>query len=234
MNLFGNQRKVYSTQEQITAIEQNIRTAMDFISKRTRMMGYDPRGSKLFGLTSASFVTRGAGIVNATSLYFTCDRGSLSGAGMGNGTLENVIGERYAFYLSGTDLMLGDINPDTGALLNQGIVLANNVDLFNITYFYSNGIDSTGKDKLPATNDDFLPSGGNIDTGSDLDDVRRIIVTIRGRSAVSDPDYTSPIDRTGFRAATYSSSISPRNLHSVLVKSPEGALLSGIVWGNFD
>ncbi|MBC8431286.1 MAG: prepilin-type N-terminal cleavage/methylation domain-containing protein [Desulfobacterales bacterium] len=47
---FISQRKTYAVQEQITAMTQDARAAMDMISRELRMAGYDPTGAGIVGI----------------------------------------------------------------------------------------------------------------------------------------------------------------------------------------
>jgi len=216
MNLFNNQRKVYSVQEQVSDMEQNVRSSMDFIIARVRMMGYDPSASNNFGLTNNTFLNSSTAITDAVTLSFTRDVGDPppNGASPANGVLDNNVNERFSFYLSGTDLMLGNIDIGTGSV-NGGTVLASNIDLFNITYTYGDETTSLGLDGIAATADDILPNDLSANIG--LNDVKSITIAIRGRTSAADPNYTNPIDGTGFRKTTHLSTVTPRNLDSVLL-----------------
>lgn len=47
------QQKVYTAQNQVTEMQQNIRAAIDFITREIRMAGYDPTGNAGAGITAA-------------------------------------------------------------------------------------------------------------------------------------------------------------------------------------
>lgn len=47
---FISQRKTYAVQEQITAMTQDARAALDMISREVRMAGYDPTGASIVGI----------------------------------------------------------------------------------------------------------------------------------------------------------------------------------------
>jgi len=47
---FISQRKTYAVQEQITAMTQDARAALDMISREVRMAGYDPTGAGIVGI----------------------------------------------------------------------------------------------------------------------------------------------------------------------------------------
>jgi len=215
MNLFNNQRRVYSVQEQVSEMDQNVRSSMDFIVSKIRMTGYDPTASNNFGFTDSAFKKSGTAITNAVTLYFTRDSGDPppNGASPANGVLDNNINERFSFYLSGTDLLLGNIDSGTG-VVSGGTLLSSDIDLFNILYTYEDGTTSIGDDEVVATTDDVLPNDASV---NGLNDIKSITITIRGRTSGSDPNYTNPIDGSGFRKTTHLTTVTPRNLDSVLL-----------------
>jgi len=47
---FISQRKTYAVQEQITAMVQDARAALDMISREVKMAGYDPTGAGIVGI----------------------------------------------------------------------------------------------------------------------------------------------------------------------------------------
>jgi len=47
---FISQRKTYAVQEQITAMTQDARAALDMISREAKMAGYDPTGAGIVGI----------------------------------------------------------------------------------------------------------------------------------------------------------------------------------------
>ena len=47
---FISQRKTYAVQEQITAMTQDARAALDMISREVKMAGYDPTGAGIVGI----------------------------------------------------------------------------------------------------------------------------------------------------------------------------------------
>ena len=49
-----SQQKSYRVQEQVSAMQQNLRAAMFYMEREIRMAGYDPIGSGVFGITSVS------------------------------------------------------------------------------------------------------------------------------------------------------------------------------------
>ncbi len=218
MALMSNQSKVYSNQEQLSEVAQSVRSSVNFIARRVRMMGYDSTDSKLFGLTDVSFQNSGVDITSNSALYFTCDAGNSSSVGADDGVVGNFVGERYAFYINNdNELMLGGIDPLTGDLdTANSVVLSENVVSLSFEYVYSNGTTSAGPDGVLGNADDNLPKdAGDTDFSNNLSEVRRVIITIVGRTAVGDDSNITPSNPGGFRYSTYTTSIAPKNMASV-------------------
>ncbi|MFP4036116.1 MAG: PilW family protein [Desulfobacteraceae bacterium] len=72
-----NQQRAYETNQNVTAVQQNLRSAMYFLEKDLRMAGYDPKGAGGFGFTDIDSETQ-------DNVRFTWDEdedGALSGSG---------------------------------------------------------------------------------------------------------------------------------------------------------
>lgn len=67
--VFTLHSKTFGNQEQIAEMQQNLRAAMDFMTREIRMAGYDPTGSSNAGIVSAV----------SDSINFTLDITSTSG-----------------------------------------------------------------------------------------------------------------------------------------------------------
>jgi type IV pilus assembly protein PilW len=73
---YMSQQRAYEVTENVTAVQQNIRSAMYFMEREIRMAGYDPMASNLFGFTNVTTNPQ-------STLSFTWDEdrdGYLSGA----------------------------------------------------------------------------------------------------------------------------------------------------------
>jgi type IV pilus assembly protein PilW len=101
---YYSQQKSYAAQEQTTAMHQNLRAAMFFMERETRMAGYDPTG------------TAGAAIGTAEidTINFAAD---LDGDGNTTGANENV-----TYALSGSNL------------LRNGAPIAENIEVLDFVY----------------------------------------------------------------------------------------------------
>ena len=114
---FASQQKTYSVQDDVAAMQQDLRAAMDIMVREIRMAGYSPSGAT-------------AGIVAATdvSLQFTSDLNE-------NGVLTNVgnPNEQITYALTGT----GSLGRESwGGGLQP---MAENIDALNFVYLNANG-----------------------------------------------------------------------------------------------
>jgi type IV pilus assembly protein PilW len=117
---FQTQHKSYLMQQEVAAMQQNLRAAMFYMQREIRMAGCDPLG------------TAGAGIVtkNSDSISFTEDvRGDSAGSDP-DGAL-NDPNENITYSLNG-----GNLVRDTGGG-NQ--IVAENIDALNFFYLDANG-----------------------------------------------------------------------------------------------
>jgi len=117
---FQSQHKSYLMQEEVAAMQQNIRAAMYHIQREIRMAGCDPTGNAGAGIVTA----------NANSISFTEDvRGDADGSDPDGAT--NDPNESIAYALSDNNLVR-----DTGGG-NQ--VVAENIDALDFVYIDANG-----------------------------------------------------------------------------------------------
>jgi type IV pilus assembly protein PilW len=106
---YYSQQKSYVAQEQVTAMQQNLRSAMFFLEREIRMSGYDPTGNAGAGIATA----------NVGTINFTTD---LDGDGSTTGANENI-----TFSMSGDDL------------LRNGNIIAENIDVLDFVYLNDEG-----------------------------------------------------------------------------------------------
>lgn len=126
---FLNQFKSYQIQEEIAAMQQNIRTAMYHMQREIRMAGCDPTGSAGAGITAAS----------PTSISFTEDvRGDSTGSDP-DGDIDDP-NENIAYSLSGTNLVRNTGGGDQA--------VAENIDALNFVYLDANGNTTTTLDDI--------------------------------------------------------------------------------------
>jgi len=118
VNMFVNQRKAYAIREQVTEMQQNARTGIDFLVRELTMAGYDPAG------------TAGAGIVaaTATSIQFTMDVSK-------NGVIEADENVTFLLYDDGADNDL-----DLGRRVNGATeLIAENIQALSLLYTLADG-----------------------------------------------------------------------------------------------
>lgn len=124
-SVFTIQNKTFINQEQIVEMQQNVRAAMDMMSREIRMAGYDPIGVNSDSDPSNNF----SGVtVNASQLQIQADR-----LGAGDGAIdatseENII---YAF-----DAANKKITRNIGAGAQS---FAENINAFAFAYLDGNG-----------------------------------------------------------------------------------------------
>ncbi len=209
---YNSQHKSYTVQEQVSAMQQNLRAAMYFMQRDIRMAGCDPE-TKPSGERKA-----GAGIVtaNVAELEFTMDitGGENDNEDNDKDGLEDETGEWFDGQLGDTGEQVrfkldNDADDDgtadgfpcsLGRELNGAGGLqdiAENIETLNFIYFDEDGnqLDDDGAGNVVAS----------------IEDIRQIQVTITARSARSDPEFTSAFG-DNFRRRTLTVTITPRNL----------------------
>ncbi len=113
---YHTQQKSYLIQEQLTAMQQNLRAGMFYMAREIRMAGLDPTRSANFGVTLAT----------STSIDFTLD---LDRNGQTGGTNERVI---YVLDDSDGDGVNDELDKNTNTV-------AENIDALNFVYLDANG-----------------------------------------------------------------------------------------------
>ena len=106
VNMFISQTKAYAIRDQVTEMQQNARTGIDFLTREITMAGYDPEG------------TSGANIIaaTATSIQFSIDLSR-------NGAIEADENITFLLYDDGEDgdLDLGRTTDGTTQLIAENI-----------------------------------------------------------------------------------------------------------------
>ncbi len=120
---YYSQQKSYLAQEQVAAMQQNLRAAMYNIADEIRMAGYDATGSNLFGLVANGSDGR---ITDANNIYFTLDWD-------GDGVVDVNGDEQKAFRLNNGNLE----KYSTDAVDWQTV--AENIDALNFAYLDEDG-----------------------------------------------------------------------------------------------
>lgn len=191
---FISQRKTYAMQEQITAMTQDARAAMDMISREAKMAGFAPTGydsqfesdpstaqtapkMQRIDPTAARFV----GIpYDTTQLEVIAD---LSG----DGTIGDASHEKIVYKYYDTSDYPKQIKRSTNGGTFQPF--AENIQSFAFEYYKSDGTTTT----------------------TDAD-IRQIEITVTAKTADEDPNYSHPTYGDGYRRYTLSSHVTPPNL----------------------
>jgi type IV pilus assembly protein PilW len=160
---FSQQRSTLA-QEQVSAMQRNLRSAMYYMEKEIRMAGCDPTGKSGGKIETA----------NKGQIRFTMDITDDTGTGNPDGDVGDAE-ENIGYYLYGGNLVrdLTDDGDDT----NGGRV-AENIDAINFVY-----LDKDGNNLA----DDGL---GNVTDPENRDKIRSIQVTVVARTGKEDPRYT--------------------------------------------
>lgn len=115
---FNKQQEVYTAQEQVVQMQQNLRAGVTIMASEFRMAGYDPQETGQYGITSAS----------ATSFAFTADTNDDGGAPGAS--------ESFQYELYDAD---GDGTTDALRRTPVGSALANDIYQLNFAYVLSDG-----------------------------------------------------------------------------------------------
>jgi type IV pilus assembly protein PilW len=121
---YYSQQESFITQDQVSAMQQNLRAGLWFMEREIRMAGYDPTGTANTGIVTA----------NATSIRFTLD---LNADGDTDDSNEDIT---YSLYDSDGDGD-SDLARKVGAGNNQPV--ADNVDALNFVYLDQAGYITT-------------------------------------------------------------------------------------------
>jgi type IV pilus assembly protein PilW len=134
-----SQQKTYIVQEQVAAMQQNIRTAMSFMDRELRMAGCDPSGNAGAGITTAS----------TNTFRFTMDvTGSAS-----NRYDADVLDadEDIVYALAG------------GNLTRNGVVISENIDVLDFAYLNSSRAETTSLALIRSIQISILARAGRAD-----------------------------------------------------------------------
>jgi len=135
---YYSQQKSYVTQEQVAAMQQNLRAAMYIMGREIRMAGYDPTDSGNFGITDIRLkdIDDNLDVNGNSSLEFTIDRDGSGGAvGAGDETVYYCIYDSPVAAPDGkTDLARRD-----GGGGRQ--LLAENIEALGFAYAFDNNGD---------------------------------------------------------------------------------------------
>jgi len=171
---YHTHQKSYVAQEQVVAMQQNLRTAMYYMEREIRMAGYDPTQSADSGIATA----------NGNSIRVTSDiHDGVDNDGDGTvdeddevGNADGVIdptngNEDITYSLSDSD---GDGYND---LERDGILIAENIDALNFVYLNAVGTQ--------------LDDDGNGNVIANIPNIRSIQITLVAKTGRRDPGYTN-------------------------------------------
>lgn len=118
---FISQTRAYSAQEQINQMEQNLRGALDIMSREIKMAGYKPNGGSVSGVVSYS----------STALTIQADLDG-DGAVLASGTGSSTAYEQIVYSYD-------SVNKKITRQVGDGTVttLAENISAFSFTYYQS-------------------------------------------------------------------------------------------------
>jgi type IV pilus assembly protein PilW len=120
---FTSQTRAYSAQEQINQMDQNLRGALDIMTREIKMAGYNPNGGTVTGVASYS----------STSLTIQADidgNGTLLASGAGSDTANEQIAYVY-------DSVNKKITRQVGG--GTATTLAENISALTFTYYQTSG-----------------------------------------------------------------------------------------------
>jgi type IV pilus assembly protein PilW len=140
LSAYYSQNKSYAVQDQLAAMVQNLRAAMDIMIREARMAGYDPTGSANAGIVVAT----------ATSLTITEDMdgdGSLTGD------------ESITYSLADSD---GDGDND---LERNSNLIAENIDALDFVYLDENDASTTDPSEIRSIQITMVAKTQKIDHG---------------------------------------------------------------------
>ena len=201
-SVYTTQQRATLGQEQVSAMQRNLRSAMYFMEKEIRMAGCDPTGRA------------GARIETAqkTGIRFTSDITDDPGTGDPDGDVGDA-GESIGYYRNAEGDLFRDLTDDGDD--TNGTRIAENIDAINFVY-----LDKDGNNLA----DDGL---GNVTDPENRARIRSVQVTVVARTGKKDPRYTDSTsyqnkipetiftpsgDAVHFRRKLLSTSIKCRNL----------------------
>jgi len=134
--VYYSQQKSYAAQEQMAAMQQNLRAAIYFMEREIRMAGYDPRRDAAADIQTAGFNT----------INFTLDITNTAGTGNPDGLLDGP-NEDITYDLDDND---GDGYND---LERNGSLIAENIDALDFVYLDEGGnvLDDDGSGNVVAS-----------------------------------------------------------------------------------
>ncbi|UCF95363.1 MAG: prepilin-type N-terminal cleavage/methylation domain-containing protein [Desulfobacterales bacterium] len=180
--MYRAQLKAHATQEAVVDIQQNLRTAMFYMQKSIRMVGYDPNpvgAGAGFVADFSSFPdhTASGATTGSSSIAFTLDQdedGAIDHDIDGSPPDDNINNELFAYRLNNNNLQVWREDPSNPGIWNWQVV-AENIDAIDFVY-------------LDQDNNTIPNPAAN------LANIRGVQITIQGRPA---QDLTALADDKG-------------------------------------
>ena len=205
---YRSQQKSYVAQDQVGAMQQNLRAAMDYMARDIRMAGYDPLLSGNFGITdiklrSMNNVEDDSG---NSSIKFTMDKDE-------DGVLDS--NETIYYCIYDYPVASPDGNPDLARAVGGGgrQLLGQNIQALGLAYAFDSDndgeLDTSGGSIIWAVdidNDNVLETNLDTDNDGDIDiddnaegatlaadvntdDIRAVMIWLLARSDREDSDF---------------------------------------------
>jgi len=162
LSAYYTQNKSYAVQDQLAAMVQNLRAAMDIMIRETRMAGYDPTGTANSGIV----------VANSTSLTVTED---MDGDGSITGD------ESITYALADSD---GDGDND---LERNSNLIAENIDALDFVYLDENDSPTGDLSEIRSIQITMVAKTGKADRGY----VDSIVYTNQGGTGIFGPPNDS-------------------------------------------
>jgi len=140
--VYASQQKTYMAQEQVAAMQQNLRAAMFYMEREIRLAGCDPTGRAHTGFVDAE----------ADTVTFTADiRGDAEGSEPDGDALDPHESISYGL--------------NQGNLVRNGEVIAENVDALNFVYLDGSGQVTTSLSSIRSVEITIVAGTGRKDPG---------------------------------------------------------------------
>ncbi len=170
VNFYSLQLRSHITQQAVVDMHQNARAAMMIMKHEIKMAGLDGLGTANTGIT----------IADQNQIQFTLDNNDDGDSTDGN--------ERIRYALSGTDL-----GRDTGGGLQP---VAENFEVLDFVYLDDRISDNTDDDGDGTIDEPDEALMATPVTGSDLDDIRMVQITIVARNGQNVPVFSFQVQDT--------------------------------------
>lgn len=209
------QNRVYTVQNQLAEMNQSARAAMNLMVREVRMAGYDPIGTGIKGIVGADAAPN--------QIHFIADLDSNGSACDAN--------EDITYFFDSANNRIMKRTTDCGGSNNDQVFI-DNVTVFDIRYGLDVNSDGTIVVNGAAGNDDEIlfnkistgtndcgtedcignNAGDTVTTNGVNDFLQYIQITVTVRTEKEDPLYKHPVNNNGFRTATLTTFIKPRNI----------------------